>query len=147
MKKSALVGGWLFKEEPDHYNFADLERDGPTWWNGVNNNLARQNLRQVRPGDRVLYYHTGKERAVVGEMRVVAGPRPDPDSDDPKAVVVKVEAVRPWVRLVTLEEIKTDPALAAWDLVRLPRLSIVPVSGEQWRQLEELAGLTPSANR
>jgi predicted RNA-binding protein with PUA-like domain len=140
VKRSAPAGGWLFKEEPEHYNFADLERDGETWWDGVSNNLARRNLRQIQPGDRVLYYHTGKERAIVGEMVVVDGPKADPESTDPKAVVVKVKAARRWLRPVTLEQIKKDPALAAWDLVRLPRLSVVPVSSEQWRRLEELAG-------
>jgi predicted RNA-binding protein with PUA-like domain len=132
-------GGWLFKEEPDHYSFADLERDGTTWWDGINNNLARRYLRQVQPGDRVLYYHTGKERAVVGEMSVLAGPRPDPNSDDPKAVVVQVQAVKRWPHPVTLERIKREDALAGWELVRLPRLSVMPVTPEQWRQLEQMA--------
>ena len=63
------MGLWLFKEEPEHYNYADLERDGDTLWDGVTNNLARQNLRKVRKGDRILYYHTAGEKAIVGEMR------------------------------------------------------------------------------
>lgn len=138
MKKSAPAGGWLFKEEPEHYSFADLERDGEAWWDGVTNNLARQNLRKIQPGDRVLYYHTGKERAVVGEMVVLEGPKPAPGSD-PKAVVVKVKPVRRWPRPVTLEQIKKDRAFAGWDLVRLPRLSVVPVSSAQWQRLEETA--------
>jgi predicted RNA-binding protein with PUA-like domain len=129
---------WLFKEEPDHYSYADLERDKATLWDGVTNNLARKNLRKVQPGDRVLYYHTGKEKAIVGEMRVTEGPAADPNSDDPKAVVVKVEAVRRWPEPLTLERIKKEPALAQWELVRLPRLSVVPVSAEQWKQLERL---------
>ena len=133
------VGRWLFKEEPDHYSYADLERDGATWWDGISNNLARINLRQVKVGDRVLYYHTGKEKAVVGEMRVLAGPRPDPNTDDPKAVIVQVKPVRRWPQPVTLGQIKADPALAGWDLLRLSRLSVVPVSAEQWRRLEELS--------
>jgi len=135
-----VKGGWLFKEEPDHYNLADFEKEGATLWDGVDNNLARQNLRQVKPDDLVLYYHTGKERAIVGEMRVLAGPMPDPANDDPKAVVVKVAFVRRWPRPVTLETIKREPRLAQWDLIRLPRLSIVPVSPAQWEILEELAG-------
>ncbi len=137
-------GLWLFKEEPDHYNFADLERDRVTLWNGVNNNLARQHLRKVKPGDRVLYYHTGQERAVVGEMRVTAGPQPDPESDDPKAVAVTVAAVRRWPKAVTLEQIKKDTLFTAWELVRLPRLSVLPVSAEQWRRLAQLGGVDPS---
>jgi predicted RNA-binding protein with PUA-like domain len=138
------MGGWLFKEEPEHYNYADLEREGETLWDGVTNNLARQNLRRVKRGDRVLYYHTGKEKAVVGEMRVVDGPSGDPDADDPKAVVVKVEAVKRWKHPVTLARIKADPQLAGWDLVRLSRLSVVPVSPAQWRRLEELSAAGPS---
>jgi predicted RNA-binding protein with PUA-like domain len=132
------AGGWLFKEEPSHYSFADLERDGVAVWDGVDNNLARSNLRKVQPGDRVLYYHTGKERAIVGEMRALTGALPDPARDDPKAVTVKVEVVRRWPRPVTLERIKQEPLLKSWDLVRLPRLSVMAVSPEQWNRLEEL---------
>jgi predicted RNA-binding protein with PUA-like domain len=133
------VGLWLFKEEPEHYSYADLERDKKAVWDGVSNALARQHLRQVAVGDRVFFYHTGKEKAVVGEMRVVGGPRPDPNEDDPKSVVVEVEPVRALARAVSLGEIKEDPLLASWELVRLPRLSVMPVSDAQWRRVEELA--------
>jgi predicted RNA-binding protein with PUA-like domain len=130
---------WLFKEEPDHYSFADLEKDGETLWTGVSNPLARRNLRQLEVGDRVLYYHTGKERAIVGEMTVVAGPQADPAQGDAKAVVVKVKPLRRWPVPVTLEQIKADPRFAQWELVRLPRLSVMPVSAEQLRWLESIA--------
>jgi predicted RNA-binding protein with PUA-like domain len=130
---------WLFKEEPDHYNFADLQREGSTLWDGVDNNLARQHLRKVNKGDRIWYYHTGKEKAIVGEMVALSGPMPDPNSDDPKAVVVKVKAVRRLQFPVSLARIKADAQLADWDLVRLPRLSVMPVSAEQWRRVEQLA--------
>ncbi len=130
---------WLFKEEPDHYNYAELEKDKTTWWDGVENALARQHLRQVRRGDRVLYYHTGKEKAVVGEMEVVSDPKADPDSDDPKAVVVQVKAVRRLPRPVPLSRIKAEPELADWQLVRLPRLSVMPVTEEQWRCVAALS--------
>ena len=83
MAKASTEGGWLFKQEPTCYSYADLERDGTTTWDGVNNNLARQNLRNVKKGDRVLYYHTGKEKAVVGEMVVIDGPTPDPKATIP----------------------------------------------------------------
>ena len=92
----------------------------------------------MQVGDSVLYYHTGKERAIVGEMRVVAGPEADPKSDDPKAVRVKVEPVKRWDRPVSLEEIKQDPLFADWELVRISRLSVMPVSAVQWQRLEEL---------
>ncbi len=139
-KKKVSPGGWLFKQEPDCYSYAELEADGMTLWDGVGNALARQNLRKVQPGDRVLCYHTGKERAIVGEMRAESGPMPDPNTpDDTKAVVIKVSAVEKWTQPVTLGMIKADELLSQWDLVRLPRLSVVPVSPEQWRRLEELA--------
>jgi predicted RNA-binding protein with PUA-like domain len=129
---------WLFKEEPEHYSFADLVRDGRTVWDGVTNALARKNLREVRKGDPVFFYHTGKEKAIVGEMRIVAGPRPDPASDD-KSVVVDVEPVRALKRHVTLAEIKDDAVLVDWDLVRLSRLSVMPVTEEQWQRVQELS--------
>jgi predicted RNA-binding protein with PUA-like domain len=130
---------WLLKEEPDHYSYADLERDGPTLWDGVTNNLARQNLRKVRKGDRAFYYHTGKEKAIVGEVLIVAGPQPDPGSEDPKAVVVEVRAVRRLRHTVSLGRIRSDQALADWELVRLPRLSVVPVTAAQWSRVQQLA--------
>lgn len=128
---------WLFKEEPSHYSFARLQEDGSTVWDGVTNNLALQNMRKVRRGDRVFYYHTGKEKAVVGEMKVTADPRVSPE--DPKAVAIEVAPVRKLTRPVTLAEIKKDPALADWELVRFSRLSIVPVSEVQWQRIEELS--------
>ncbi len=139
-KKSKKLGGWLFKEDPDCYSYAQLEKDGATLWAGVKNALARQHLRNVRVGDRVLYYLTGKERAIVGEMRVVAGPTADPTSDDPKAVVLKVEPAGRWNPPVTLEQIKEDGSFADWELLRISRLSVMPVSAEQWQRLEELRG-------
>jgi predicted RNA-binding protein with PUA-like domain len=130
---------WLFKQEPTCYSFADLERDKTTVWDGVGNNVARQNLRKVSVGDRVLFYHTGKEKAVVGEMKVIGAPRPDPGSDDPKSVVVEVQVVRRLQQPVTLGQIKEDPSLARWELVRLPRLSVMAVTADQWRRVEEMS--------
>ena len=132
------MADWLFKEEPTHFNFADLQREGRTVWDGVSNSLARKNLRQMRKGDRAFFYHTGKEKAIVGEMRVVGDPRMDPNADDPKEVLVEVEAVRLLPHPVSLARIKNDPLLAGWDLVRLPRLSVLPVTEEQWRRIQEM---------
>jgi predicted RNA-binding protein with PUA-like domain len=133
------MGLWLFKEEPEHYSFAQLQREGRTVWDGVRNALARRNLCQVRKGDRVFFYHTGKEKAIVGEMRVVSDPWTDAQAEDPKEVLVEVEAVRLLPHPVSLARIKKDPLLADWDLVRLPRLSVMPVSEPQWRRIEELS--------
>lgn len=130
----------MFKQEPGCYSWSDLVRDGRTIWDGVSNALARKHLNAVREGDRVLFYHTGKDKAVVGEMTVVAGPH-TPPGDDVKAVVVEVAPVQALPRAVSLAEIKADRLLAGWDLVRLPRLSVLPVTEEQWRRVEELARL------
>jgi predicted RNA-binding protein with PUA-like domain len=130
---------WLFKEEPAHYNFVQLQREKRTVWDGVRNPLARQHLRQMRKGDRAFFYHTGKEKAIVGEMRVVSDPWTVPEAEDPKEVLIEVEAVRLLPHPVPLARIKDDPLLAGWDLVRLPRLSVMPVSEEQWRRIEELS--------
>ncbi|HVS37355.1 MAG TPA: EVE domain-containing protein [Gemmataceae bacterium] len=134
---------WLFKQEPTCYSFADLQRDGRTVWDGVGNDLARKHLRQVKKGDRVLFYHTGKEKAVVGVMRAAADARPAPTADDPGAVEVEMTPAAALARPVSLAEIKADSLLAEWDLVRLPRLSVMPATREQWRRIEELA----AANR
>ena len=131
------TGYWLFKQEPECYSYADLERDGRTVWDGVTNSLAQKNLRQVRVGDRILFYHTGKQKAVVGEMVVVGGPRLA--SEGNRHVIVEVKPVRQLLA-VTLEQIKADALLGDWDLVRLPRLSVVPVTPAQWQRVQELSG-------
>jgi predicted RNA-binding protein with PUA-like domain len=130
---------WLFKEEPDHYSFADLERDGTTLWDGVTNNLARQNLRKVRRGDAILYYHSGKEKAVVGQMRAIKDAQRDANDADPKAVRVAVRVVRRLQHPVSLRRIKQDHSLADWDLVRNSRLSVMPVTEKQWQRIQELS--------
>jgi predicted RNA-binding protein with PUA-like domain len=130
---------WLFKEEPGHYSFGDLQQERRTVWEGVSNSLARKHLRQVRPGDRVFFYHTGKEKAIVGEMRVISAAHAAADADEETPERVEVEAVRALARPVALARIKKDPQLASWDLVRLPRLSVLPVSEAQWRRVEDLS--------
>jgi predicted RNA-binding protein with PUA-like domain len=130
---------WLFKEEPDHYSLEDLFRDKRTVWAGVENNLALKHLRSVQKGDRVLYYHTGKEKAVVGVMEVVKGPYADPARDDARFVVVDVKPVRRLDRPVSLAEIKANPEFADFALVRISRLSVMPVTNKQWAAIERLS--------
>ena len=120
---------WLFKEEPSHYSYADLERDGSTRWEGVKNPLAAKYLRQVKAGDRIFLYHTGKEKAVVGEMRAKSA----------EDGVVTVVPVRRLKRPVTLAEIKAEKSLAGWELVRISRLSVMPVSDVIWKKIEAMA--------
>jgi predicted RNA-binding protein with PUA-like domain len=130
---------WLFKEEPDHYSFDQLFRDKRAVWSGVKNNLALKHLRSIKEGDRALYYHTGKEKAVVGIMEVVKGPYPDPTQDDPHLVVVDVKPVRRLDRPVSLAEIKANSKFADFALVRISRLSVMPVTATQWNEIERLS--------
>ncbi|CAN5597024.1 EVE domain-containing protein [soil metagenome] len=133
------MASWLFKEEPSCYSFDQLEQDGKTVWSGVVNNLARQNLRQIGKGDRVLFYATGNVKSVVGEMVVIEGPRPDPTSEDEKSVVVTVKPVRRLQSPVSLENIKRDPQLSDWQLVTFSRLSVMPVNEVQWQRIEQMS--------
>ena|SRR5438094_738266 len=128
---------WLFKQEPDEFSYADLEAAGSAVWDGVANPLAQKHLRAVKPGDRAFFYHTGGEKAVVGVMEVVAGPRPDPA--DEKRVVVEVKPVRRLKIPVTLAAIKADESFADWELVRHPRLAVMPVSLGRWKKIEAMA--------
>jgi predicted RNA-binding protein with PUA-like domain len=128
-----VVARWLFKEEPEEYSFADLQRDGETTWEGVANALALKHLRAVRPGDEVFYYHTGKEKAVVGVMRVAAVVEKD------GSPVVTVKPTRRLANAVPLAVIKADPLFADWELVRISRLSVMPVPDALWKRIEELA--------
>lgn len=134
-----MAGQWLFKSDPEHYSFMDLVRDKRTVWDGVSNNLALKHLRALRRGDRVMIYHSGGERAIVGLAEVVSDPYPDPKRKDPKLAVVDVAASEKLARPVTLEEIKKLAGLESFDLVRLPRLSVMPVSESHWKVLLALA--------
>lgn len=130
---------WLFKQEPESFGWKHLVAEGSTWWDGVNNALACKHLQAIRPNDMILLYHTGKEKAVVAELRAVEGPALPPSSSADAKPTVRVEPVRALPRPVSMAEIKEDPALADWDLVRLPRLSVMPVSQAQWNRVCELA--------
>jgi predicted RNA-binding protein with PUA-like domain len=129
---------WVLKTEPSEYGFSDLVRDRRTRWEGVSNPVALKHLRSMPEGDDALIYHTGNEKALVGLARVTSAPYPDPK--DPKLVVVDVEPVRPLARVVPLAEIKAEPAFADLGLVRMPRLSVVPVEPAQWKRLLSMAG-------
>ncbi len=134
-----MAARWLFKSDPDTYSFFDLERDRKTVWDGVSNNLALKHLRGVRKGDSVLIYHTGDEKAVVGLAEVASDPCPDPKQKDPRLAVVDLAARQRLARPVRLDEIKKQAALKSFDLVRLPRLSVMPVSDAQWNVIMKLA--------
>ena len=130
---------WLFKEEPENYSYDSLVRDGKTTWTGVRNPLAQKHLRGIRKGDRIFYYHTGKEKAVVAIARAIGNAYPDPDDASGKAHVVDVAPVERLRRPVTLAEIKADKAFASFPLVRMARLSVMPVSDAEWARIERLS--------
>jgi len=126
-----MPGHWIVKTEPTTYSHADLVREKRTRWDGVANPVAIKHLKAMRPGDDVMIYHTGKEKAVVGLARVVA--------DDPTAGLVTLEAGRPLGRPVPLAEIKADKAFADLGLVRMGRLSAMPVAQAQWERLLKMS--------
>ncbi len=134
-----VANRWLFKTEPTAYSFHQLEKDKRTVWDGIKNNLALKHLSAVKKGDEILIYHTGDEKAAVGSAEALSGTYPDPEKKDPKFLVVDIKPVKPLSRPVSLGEIKAHPKLAKFDLVRLPRLSVMPVSEEQWKLIERMA--------
>lgn len=135
-----MLSYWIVKTEPSTYSFDQLEREDKAVWDGVRNPLALKHLRQMKPGDRVLVYHTGDERAVVGVAEVAGAPYPDPKQDDSKLVVVDLKVERRLPRPVPLAEIKKDKAFADLGLVRMGRLSVMPASAAQFKRLLELGG-------
>ena len=130
---------WLFKEEPTHYSYDDLAKDRKTSWSGVKNPLAQKHLRSVRQGDRVFYYHTGDEKAIVGVMKATGDAYPDPADRSGKLYAVDVAPVQKLGRPVTLKEIKADKRFAEFPLTRISRLSIMPVSEAEWTAIERLS--------
>ena len=127
---------WLLKTEPGTYSFDDLEREGRARWDGVANPVALRNLRAMKKGDRVLVYHTGSEKSVVGTAEVVREAYPDPKAKDERLVVVDIEPRGRLARPVTLAEIKGMPEFAESPLVRQGRLSVVAIGAAQWRAVE-----------
>jgi predicted RNA-binding protein with PUA-like domain len=136
-----MAGRWLLKTEPTAYSWAALERDGRTVWDGVKNALALRHLAAVAAGDEMLVYHTGDEKAAVGIARVVRGPRPDPKAKDPRLVVIDIEPVRRLAWPITLAEMRSNKRLAGFDLLRLPRLSVMPVSATHWAEILRMANV------
>ena len=135
---------WLFKEEPAHYSYDDLVKEGSTTWEGVHNNLAVKNLRAVKKGDQIFYYHTGEEKAVVGIMKAVG----DAYSVDKvplassKEVGVKVSPVRKLANPVSLQKIKASSKFKDFLLVKISRLSVMPVTKEQWEEILKMSDVS-----
>ncbi len=131
---------WLLKSEPEVYSWENLQQEQRAVWDGVKNPLALKYLRTMQSSDEALIYHSGKERRVVGIAEIISEAYPDPALNDPKLVVVDIQAVRSLPQPVTLAQIKQQANLTRFDLIRLPRLSVVPVPAEYWQQILQLAG-------
>ena len=130
---------WLIKEEPTKYSYDNLVNDKKTIWDGVGNNLALKNIRNISKDDEALFYHTGKEKSVIGIVKVINNPYNDPKKDDKKFVVFDVKPVKKLNRAVSLKEIKSNKIFKEFDLVRIPRLSVMPVTKKYWDTIIKLS--------
>lgn len=130
---------WLVKQEPESYSFADFQKEGKTDWTGVRNFTARNNLKAMKVGDKIFYYHSGGEKAVVGLAKVSKTAFPDPTADEGSWVAVELEAGKAVKKPVTLAEIKANTKLAEMKLVKLSRLSVSPVSKDEWDEIVEMS--------
>jgi predicted RNA-binding protein with PUA-like domain len=130
---------YLFKEEPANYSYDDLARDGRTSWTGVKNPLAQKHLRGVKKGDRIFFYHTGDEKAVIGVCRAAGDAYPDPADKTGKLYAVDVEPVKKLKTAVSLAAIKADRRFADFPLTRMPRLSVMPVPQETWDAIVKMS--------
>jgi len=130
---------WLVKEEPETYGYDQFVKDGKTVWSGVKNPLAQIHLRSIRKGDRILYYHTGNVKSVVGIAKATRDAYPDPADPSGKLFAVDFAPEKKLPKPVTLATIKADKVFAAFPLVRISRLSVMPVTDAEWAQIEKLS--------
>jgi predicted RNA-binding protein with PUA-like domain len=144
VEKGHLMRYWLFKSEPSTWGWQDqlAKGDAGEEWDGVRNYQARNFMREMDLGDRGFFYHSQSEKAVVGMVEVIATAHPDSKSDDPRWECVDIKAIETAKTPVTLDTIKSDPRLADMVLVKNSRLSVQPVTAEEWRIICDMAGLT-----
>ena len=130
---------WLIKEEPTKYSYYNLVNDKKTIWDGVVNNFALKNIINISKDDEALFYHTGKEKSVIGIVKVINNPYSDPKKDDKRFVVFDIKPVKKLNRPVSLKEIKSNKIFKEFDLVRIPRLSVMPVTKKYWDTIIKLS--------
>jgi len=126
---------WLVKQEPSVYNYDKLVKEKKTVWDGVHNNLALKHIRSMKKGDKALFYHTGDEKQAVGIIEITTDPYPNPKEDDKRFVVMDVKSISRLKRPVTLHEMKTDNIFKNWELLRISRLSVMPVPKKIWDEI------------
>jgi len=137
-----MVSYWLAKQEPGGprgYPFEQLKADRKTVWDGVHNNLALKHMKSMKKGDLVMFYHTGTERQAVGIMEVTRNPYPNPEEDAERFVVVDVRYKESLQSPVTLERMKKEPGFRNWELLRISRLSVMPVPKDIWNKILEMS--------
>ena len=130
---------WLLKEEPKNYSFDILEKEKNTIWDGVKNNLALKNIKQIQKGDELFIYHSGIEKSIVGVAKVTSKPYPDPNQNDEKLLVFNIKVKKRLRRTISLKEIKSNSLFNDFMLVKLPRLSVMPVSKKYWNSIIKLS--------
>jgi predicted RNA-binding protein with PUA-like domain len=138
---STARGYWLVKSEPDAFSWDQQVANGVEPWTGVRSYQARNNLRAMQKGDRAFFYHSNIGKEIVGVVEVAREAYPDPTAESGDWVCVDMKAVAPVKKPVTLAEMKADPALEGFALIKLSRLSVVPVSAEHWKHICKLAGI------
>ncbi len=134
-----MANYWLCKQEPSTYNIDKLEKEKKTTWDGVHNNLALKHIRQMKKGDFAFFYHSGDEKQITGIMEIASEPRPNPKEKDPRFVVVDVKFKKRLDRPVTLGEIKANNKFKDWELLRISRLSVMPVPSQIWNEIIKIS--------
>ena len=137
-----MVNYWLAKQEPSGprgYNFSKLEKEKKTMWDGVHNNLALKHMKNMKKGDLVFFYHTGTERQIVGIMTVDSNPFPNPDEKIERFIAVNVKYKKRLKRPVTLAELKKEKSFKNWELLRISRLSVMPVPKQIWDKIIKIS--------
>jgi predicted RNA-binding protein with PUA-like domain len=130
---------WLCKQEPTTYNIDKLEKEKKTTWDGVHNNLALKHMRQMKKGDLVFFYHSGDDKYIAGVMEVASEAYPNPKESDPRYVVVDVKFKKKLKNPVTLSQIKSNKMFASWELLRISRLSVMPVPTQIWNEILKIS--------
>jgi predicted RNA-binding protein with PUA-like domain len=134
-----MINYWLCKQEPSTYNIDKLEKEKKTTWDGVHNNLALKHIRQMKKGDLAFFYHSGDEKKITGIMELVSEPYPNPKEKDPRFVVIDVKFKKWLDRPVTLQEIKANNKFKDWELLRISRLSVMPVPSQIWNEIIKIS--------
>lgn len=134
-----MVNYWLCKQEPSTYNIDKLQKEKKTSWDGVHNNLALKHLNQMKKGDLAFFYHSGDEKQIVGIMEIASEAYPNPKEKEPRFVVVDVKFKKRLNKPVTLERVKANPKFKDWELLRISRLSVMPVSSQIWSEIIKIS--------